>query len=154
MKSKLICRTVDMEKNSIVFCVYNSKTDKVEDLCEEEVKQMILAGDLDNAKLENTVIKKTDSSQAVMYLDPEHRKTSSIFYVLSKNISPFTQAVLYIVISNTGERFEMSENVAVEFLQGKTLVNANIVKGRLNVLDARNFETHLNRSLSHVYHDN
>lgn len=154
MKSKLICRTVDVEKDSIVFCVYNAKTDKVEDLCEEEVKQMILSGELDNAKLENTVIKKTDSSQAVMYLDPEQRKASNIFYVLSKNISPFTSSVIYTVISNTGEKFEMSENVAVEFLKDKTLVNANIGKDRLNILDARNFETHLNRSLSHVYHDN
>lgn len=154
MKSKLICRTVDDKKNSVVFCVYNAKTDRVEELCEEEVKQMILAGDLDNAKLENTVIKKTDSSQAVMYLEPKDRKTSCIFYVLSKNISPFTNSVLYTVISNTGEKFEMSENVAVEFLKGKDLINANIAKDRLNVLDARNFETHLSRPLSHVYHDN
>lgn len=154
MKSKLICRTVDAEKNSVVFCVYNGKTDKVEDMCEEDVKQMILSGELDNAKLENTVIKKTDSSQGVLYLEPEQRKTSSIFYVLDENISPFSGVVLFTVISNTGEKFEMSENVAVEFLEGKTLVNANISKDRLNVLDARNFETRLNRSLSHVYHDN
>ncbi len=105
--------------------------------------ELISQHKVENAKLENAVIKAADRVNKVR-LTAENRSKSMAFYIYSDD-----DELLYAV-DNTGEIFIMSVNVAVEFFKGKTLLNATLHKDSVEVCGAKRFTNALNRDYRHA----
>ena len=86
--------------------------------------ELITQHKVENAKLENAVIKAADRVNKVR-LTAENRSKSVAFYIYS------IENELIYAVDNRGEIFIMSMNVAAEFFKGKTLLNATPRKGAI-----------------------
>ena len=143
MKEVLICKSVD-SSGKVIFVVYDGDARKIRYYSFEEISESIIAKKIENAKLENSVVKLTDSKRAAVKLTYEENLTSRVYYILSEYVSAFGLQ-MYCTVSNTGELYEFSENVAVPFLADKKLVNGYITKKGLHVINVPTFTTALHK---------
>lgn len=114
-----------------------------------EITQKIVRREIYNAKLENSVVKITDSKRALAKLTYEEGRRSTAFYIINQYSSPF-DSVMYAAVSNTGELFEFSANAAADFFKDKRVVNGYLGKSGLHVINIPTFTTALHKSLEHT----
>lgn len=105
--------------------------------------ELITSHKVENAKLENAVIKAADRVNKIR-LTAENRGKSVAFYIFSEDDE------LIYAVDNRGEIFIMSMNVAAEFFKGKTLLNATLHKDGVEVCGAKRFTNALNRDYRHA----
>lgn len=148
MNEFLICKLLDAQ-GKISFAVFDMDDMSVHEYDISEITQKIVNREIYNAKLENSVVKITDSRRALVKLTPEERKGSNAFYIIDQYKSPFG-LLIYAAVSNTGEIFEFSSNTAVDFLSGKKLINGFINKNGIHVINIPTFTTALHKSLEHT----
>ncbi|MGN0642031.1 MAG: hypothetical protein ACI4JJ_02690 [Huintestinicola sp.] len=122
----------------VSFILYDEEAGKISEVGNNDITAMILNKMIINAKLENTVVKMTDGTLAVI----DTKNASSVFYVLG-----CTEGV-YSLIDGNGEIWKMSLNVARVFLEhGKNkLTNAKISSKGIVINKHRSFSTALSRS--------
>lgn len=148
MNEFLICRTAD-NQGKIVFLVYSADDGKIIEYDSAAITQKIVSREIGNAKLENSVVKITDSRQALAKLSFEERCVSSVFYIFTEYTSPHGSKI-FGTVSNTGEIFELSANAAADFFSGKKIINAYLNKSGLHIINVPTFGTHLHKSLKHT----
>lgn len=148
MHEFLLCKASDPE-GRIFFIVYNATEKKIEKYSNDEMILKIVSREIDNAKLENSVVKITDSQRALAKLSYEESISSSVYYVLSEYSSPFGSE-MYAVVSNTGEIYEFSASAAKDFLSEKRIINGYINKHGFHVINVPVFSTVLHKSLEHT----
>jgi hypothetical protein len=105
--------------------------------------EMVLHGRVANAKLENTVIKAVDIPKSVQLSSSEMTK-NSVYYIFSLDIN-----MLYAV-SNTGEVFGMTPNVAADFFKGKIILNGSIRGNKVYRESGSNYTAPLTRDYKHA----
>ncbi|MGN0665074.1 MAG: hypothetical protein ACI4KF_00965 [Huintestinicola sp.] len=143
MKEVLLCKSV-CKSGKVIFVVYDGDAKAIRNYSFEEISEKILSKLIENAKLENSVVKLTDSKRAAVKLTYEENQTSQVYYILSEYTSEFGLS-MFCAVSNTGELFEFSENVALSFLADKKLVNGYITKKGLHVINVPTFTTALHK---------
>ena len=146
--SAFICKALD-EQGKISFVVFDRDDMSVHEYDISQITQKIVGREIYNAKLENSVVKITDSKRALAKLTPEENKRSSAFYIIEEYRSSLG-SVMYAAVSNTGELFEFSANAAADFLSGKKLINGYINKSGIHVINIPTFTTALHKSLEHT----
>lgn len=144
----LICKALD-EQGKISFVVFDRDDMSVHEYDISQITQKIVSREIYNAKLENSVVKITDSKRALAKLTPEEHKRSSAFYLLEQYRSSFGSD-MFAAVSNTGELFEFSANTAAVFLSDKKLVNGYINKSGVHAINIPTFTTALHKSLEHT----
>lgn len=129
---------------TVTFILYDEKSGKIFQLSNDETVSMILSKKITNAKLENTVIKMTDGTLAVI----DEKNAADVFYVLG------CENEVYSMIDGSGEIWKMSLNAArVIFGQGnRRLTNAKLTAKGLVVNRHQNFSTALSRSTEFYHH--
>lgn len=147
----LICRSCD-EDGRILFITYNKLNGKIHEYSNEEIIQKIVDRQIANAKLENTVVKITDSKRVIAKISCEERKQSAVFYILDRYVSEEGSPML-LAVSNCGEKFEFSENLAANFCNGRQVVNGYMTKKGFRIINVPAYITALNKSLEHAETD-
>jgi len=147
----LICRTCT-EDGRIVFLTYNASDGKVCGYSNEDITRKIVERKIVNAKLENTVVKITDSRNILPKLSFEENKSSRVFYIADVYMSA-SGSRIYLAVSNTGERFEFSENLAADFCRGRQVINGYMTKNGLRLINVTAFTTALSKPLEHAETD-
>lgn len=147
----LICRTCD-EDGRILFLTYNKPNGKIHEYSNEEIIQKIVDRRIANAKLENTVVKITDSKRVIAKISCEERKLSAVFYILDRYVSEEGSHML-LAVSNCGEKFEFSENLAADFFSSRHVVNGYMTKKGIRIINVPAYVTALNKSLEHAETD-
>lgn len=147
----LICRSCD-ENGRILFLTYSRCDDKVNKYSNEEMIQKIVDRQIVNAKLENTVVKVTDSKRVLAKIDCCEMSRSSVYYILDRYISESGSPML-LAVSNCGEKFEFSENLAADFCGGRQIVNGYMTKKGFKIINVPAYVTALNKSLEHAETD-
>lgn len=151
MLEYLICRSCG-EDGKIVFITYDPSDGKIHEYSNEEITQKIVERKIANAKLENTVVKITDSKKVLPKLSFEEKKLSGVFYIVSGYKSAEGSS-MYLAVSNTGEKFEFSENLAADFCGGRQVINGYMTKKGLHLINVPVFKTALNKPLEHAETD-
>lgn len=136
----------------IVFVTYDLADDKIREYSNEEITQKIVERKIVNAKLENTVVKITDSRKMLPKLSFEERSRSCVFYILNSCKSE-NGSVMYLAVSNTGEKFEFSENLSDDFCRGRQVINGYTTKKGFHVINVPVYTTALNKPLEHAETD-
>lgn len=144
MNEYLICKVLD-EQGKISFVVFDEDSMSVSEYDIADITQKIVHREIYNAKLENSVVKITDSKHALAKLTYEERKHSTAFYIINQYKSPF-DSVMYAAVSNTGELFEFSANSAADFFKDKKVVNGYLNKSGLHVINIPTFTTEIGRA--------
>lgn len=147
----LICRSCD-EDGRILFLTYNKPDEKIHEYSNEEIIQKIVDRHISNAKLENTVVKITDSKRVISKISCEERKLSAVFYILDRYVSEEGSPML-LAVSNCGEKFEFSENLAADFCRDRHIVNGCMTKKGFKIINVPAYTTALNKSLEHAETD-
>jgi len=148
MNEYLICKVSD-EQGKISFVVFDEDSMSVSRYDISEITQKIVRREIYNAKLENSVVKITDSKHALAKLTYEEGKRSTAFYIINEYSSPLN-SVMYAAVSNTGELFEFSANTAAYFFKDKRAVNGYLNKSGFHVINIPTFTTALHKSLEHT----
>lgn len=144
----LICREA-CEDGSLVFTIYDTDSKKVTRYTNAELMPLVASKHINNAKLENSVIKITDSRRSLQTISYEQGKTDSAFYVIKSYVSP-VGSNMYAVVSNRGNIFEFSESMAEEFFNTHFLVNAYFARKGMHVINVPTFSSALQKSLEHI----
>lgn len=101
----------------------------------DEVVLRCLAKEIENARLENGVIKMTDSINGVNWVEwtvpADKLLVNCIYYILEK----FEQhsSICYLIVSNTGELFCVSANLIEDFVTRHKVLNARISNGKVHL---------------------
>lgn len=148
MHEFLLCKASDPE-GRIFFIVYNATEKKIEKYSNDEMIRKIVSREIDNAKLENSVVKITDSKRTLAKLSYEESTRSSVYYVISEYTSPLGSE-MYAVVSNTGVIYEFSASAAADFVSDKRMINGYMNKHGLHVINVPVFSTVLHKSLEHT----
>ncbi len=125
---------------------------KILEYSNEEITQKIVERKIDNAKLENTVVKITDSRKVMPVLSFEEKKQSVVFYIVNGYRSA-ENSPMYLAVSNSGEKFEFSENLAADFFRERQVINGYMTKKGMKVINVPVFTTPLNKPLEHAETD-
>ncbi|MBR4224785.1 MAG: hypothetical protein IKR73_08250 [Oscillospiraceae bacterium] len=144
----LICRET-REDGSLVFNVYDTEKRTNTRYTNSQLMPMVVSKKLNNAKLENSVVKITDSKKPLATLTAEESRTDSIWYVFEDYTSPVGSHMLAMV-SNTGTIIEFSDSMAREFFASHRVVNAYIGHKGLHLINVPTFTSVLSKSLKHV----
>jgi hypothetical protein len=145
----LICKITDKD-GAIDFVVYDSDKKAVSYYSQHDMMGLVVKRSIVNAKLENSVIKITDSKKALAKLSYEEGKVSSVYYCFYSYTSPLGNNV-YALVSNIGRVVEMSSSMAAEFFAAHRVINATCTKkGEVHVIDVPAFSSVLRQSLEHV----
>lgn len=147
----LICRSSD-EEGRIVFLTYNKTDGKIHEYLNNEMIHKIVDKQIINAKLENTVVKITDSKKMLIKISFEEKRSSRVFYVLDGYTSA-EGSKMFLAVSNCGEKFEFSENLAADFCGGRHIVNGYMTKKGFKIINVPAYVTALNKSLEHAETD-
>ena len=147
----LICRSCD-EDGRILFLTYSKTDGKIHEYGNEEMIQKIVDRQIANAKLENTVVKITDSKRSIVKISCTERKLSAVFYILDRYASGEGSPML-LAVSNCGEKFEFSENLAIDFCRDRHVVNGYMTKKGFKIINVPAYTTALNKSLEHAETD-
>lgn len=145
MSEYLLCKAAD-SRGMIDFIIYSDVDKTVHEYDISAVTQKIIKRDIVNAKLENSVVKITDSKRALAKLSFEEKTHSAVFYILEEYISA-RGTKMFCAVSNTGEIFEFSENIVPEFCEKRKIVNGYVNKSGLHIINVPAFVTPLHKSL-------
>ncbi len=151
MGEYLICRSCRQD-GTIVFLSYDLSEGRINEYSNEDITQKIVERKIVNAKLENTVVKITDSRKMMPKLSFEENKCSCVYYVVSRYISA-EDSIMYMAVSNTGEKFEFSENLAADFCRGRQVINGYMTDKGLHLIKVPAFTTALRKPLEHAETD-
>ncbi|MDE5993077.1 MAG: hypothetical protein K2G87_08520, partial [Oscillospiraceae bacterium] len=72
--------------------------------------------------------------------------------ILNRYVSEEGSPML-LAVSNSGEKFEFSENLAADFCSGRQVVNGYMTKKGFKVINVPAYITALNKSLEHAETD-
>lgn len=149
---RIVCSLIE-PNGMIKYLVVNAETGICEKLTYEETSTQVLSRQITNAKMENTVIKIVDAVWNQSQLRCSSSDNPKIFYVFQRYKSKLGTDII-VAISNTGELFEMSENIAVIFLARKDVMFANglINNGKINLMKKKGFTSALYRSYENTHH--
>ncbi|MCM1024555.1 MAG: hypothetical protein NC395_10930 [Prevotella sp.] len=150
-KECLICRSVDGD-GRIVFLTYDRTDEKIHEYSNDEITRKIVDRQIVNAKLENTVVKITDTKTTMSKIRADEKKSSNVFYILDSYTS-VNGSAMFLAVSNCGEKFEFSENLAADFCGGRHIVNGYMTKNGLKMINVPAYVTALNKSLEHAETD-
>ncbi|MBQ7990409.1 MAG: hypothetical protein IJ080_01100 [Oscillospiraceae bacterium] len=144
----LICRET-LGDGSLVFNVYDTDKRINTRYTNAELTPLVVSKKVKNAKLENSVIKITDSNRSLITLTHEAGMADSVYYVFEDYTSPVGSHMLALV-SNRGRVVEFSESMAREFFEAHRVVNAYIGHKGLHLINVPTFTSALSKSLKHV----
>lgn len=150
-REHLICRSSD-ENGRIVFLTYNKTDGKIHEYSNDEMIHKIVDRQIINAKLENTVVKITDSKKMLPKVGFEEKGSSCVFYILDCYTSAVGNKML-LAVSNCGEKFEFSENLALDFCSGRQVVNGYMTKKGFKIINVPAYVTALSKPLEHAETD-
>lgn len=151
MREYLICRSCNKD-GIILFLTFNPSDGKIHEYSNEEITQKIVEKKIGNANLENTVVKITDSRKVLQEISFEENKYSSVFYIADRYTSG-NGTPMFLAVSNTGEKFEFSENLAADFCRGRRVVNGYMTKKGLRVINVTAYTTALHTLMKHAETD-
>lgn len=147
----LICRSSDKE-GRIVFLTYNKTDGKIHEYSNNEIMHKIVNRQIINAKLENTVVKITDSKKILPKICFEEKINSCVFYILDSYTSAEGSKML-LAVSNCGEKFEFSENLAADFCRERQVINGYMTKKGFKIINVPAYVTVLSKPLEHAETD-
>ena len=147
----LICRSSDRD-GRIVFLTYNKTDGNIHEYSNNEMIHNIVDRQIINAKLENTVVKITDSKKTLLKIGFEEKGNSCVFYILDSYISA-EKSRMFLAVSNCGEKFEFSENLAADFCSGRQVVNGYMTKKGFKIITVPAYVTALSKPLEHAETD-
>lgn len=147
----LICRSNDKE-GRIVFLTYNKTDGKIHEYSNNEMIHKIVDRQIINAKLENTVVKITDSKKMLLKISFEEKRNSCVFYILNSYTSA-DGSKMFLAVSNRGEKFEFSDNLAADFCIGRQVVNGCMTKKGFKIINVPAYVTALSKPLEHAETD-
>jgi hypothetical protein len=144
---RLICSQVESD-GTIKYLVFNVSELSLEKLSYNEALESVMTRHITNAKLENTVIKSVDSVCSQSQLRCSFDSSSNMLYIFDRYESKNGSNIISM-ISNTGEIFELSENLAAKYIKSNNLqlINATITRsGNLKISKIKGFTSPLSRS--------
>lgn len=145
---RLICSLIEQD-GKIQYLVIDVNTAKLEKLTYEQAMGQILSHTITNAKMENTVIKTVDSNYNQSQLRFNYSDSNEVYYVFDRYTSKFGK-LMYSIVSNKGEIYELSENIALKFLNKSNLINGVIKEHKINIIKSRGFTSALSRSYNNA----
>lgn len=143
----LLCRRKTKD-GQITYILFDKETRGIKEATNPEVIELINAQKIDNAKLENLVIKVVDGNKSTITLS---EPTDVAYYIF--DTSTLCSTDVFHVVDSNGEILIMSSNVAIWFFQSHILINGtvNSKSEKIIINKGKKFTSPLSRPLNHVY---